>query len=255
MPLIDTNVHLHRWPFRRLKLDAVDPLVSRLKRLGVSEAWAGSYDALLHRDVAAVNSRLVWDCERHPMLRAIGTVNPSLPDWEEDLRRCAEDHRMPGIRLYPNFHGYELSDPKFERLLREASQRRMFVQIAVMMEEERTQHPLVQLPHVNTAPLPALLKRIPDARVMLQNCFRSVRGGLLLQLLATKRVWFDISTVEGMAGIKRMLTTIPDSRLVFGTHAPLYIPESALLKLQESELTDAQLEAIRYTSAASVAHR
>jgi uncharacterized protein len=252
MPLIDTNIHLHRWPFLRLNLDAADPLVARLQRFGISTAWAGSYDALLHRDVAAVNSRLVRDCSRHPLLQAIGTVNPSLPDWEEDLRRCAEDHQMPGIRLYPNYHGYQLSDPKFERLLREASQRGLFVQIAVMMEEERTQHPLLQIPHVNTAPLPDVLKRIPNARVILQNCFRAVRGGLLLRLLATKRVWFDISTVEGMAGINKLLKTIPVSRLLFGSHAPLYIPESALLKLQESELSDAQQKAIRHANAASI---
>ena len=245
MKLIDTNVHLHRWPFRRLRYDEPGALVKNLKRLGITEAWTGSYDALLHRDVAAVNSRLSEECSRHPILKPFGTVNPSLPDWKEDLRRCAEEHKMRGIRLYPNYHGYDLMDDRFRDLLSLASERGLLVQVAVMMEEERTQHPLVRVPHVNTAPLVELLKEMPQARVMLLNCFRAVRGGLLLKLVATERVWFDISTVEGRAGIGRLKKRVPVGQLVFGTHAPLYIAESSLLKLKESELPDSDTEAIR----------
>lgn len=253
MALIDTNIHLHRWPFRRLALDGTDLLVQNLKRLGVTEAWAGSYDSLLHRDVAAVNIRLFEECARHPMLKPFGTVNPSLPDWEEDLRRCAEVHQMPGIRLYPNYHGYELSDDRFRKLLNLATDRGMIIQIAVMMEEERTQHPLVRLPHVHTAPLIDLVKDNSAARVMLQNCFRAVRGGLLLKLAATEQIWFDTSTIEGMAGIGRLLKQISAERLAHGSHAPHYIPESSVLKLRESELSAKQLGLIRWGNARGMA--
>ena len=76
----------------------------RLRRLGVTEAWAGSLDALLHRDLGGVNARLVADCAARTApdcLRPFGAVNPLLPDWREELRRCHEEHRMPGIRLHP----------------------------------------------------------------------------------------------------------------------------------------------------------
>ena len=130
-----------------------------------------------------------------------------------------------------------------------AAARGLLVQIVVMMEEERTQHPLVCVPHVNTTPLIELLNQTPKARVMLLNGFRAVRAGLLLRLQASRRVWFDLSTLEGMAGIGRMLKQVSADRLVFGTAAPFYIPESAILKLKESKLTKEQLDAITFKNA------
>ena len=248
MKIIDANVHLFRWPFRRLALDDTSALVAKLRSLNITEAWAGSYEALLHRDLSAVNERLVAECRREKMLRPVGAINLALPDWEEDLRRCLENYDMKVLRVYPNYHGTELSDPVFGRFL-EMTAGKALIQISVMMEEERTQHPLMKIPHVNTTPLPALLKSIPEAKVMLLNCFRAVRGKTLLELVASEQVWFDISTLEGMSGIQRMLTQVPVNRLVFGTHAPLYLPESAVLKLRESELTAEQLAQI--TSAAT----
>ena len=92
MPLIDTNVHLSRWPFRRVANDDTAGLARKLKQLKITEAWAGSFDALLHRDLSAVNERLIEECHRHGegILKPFGSVNLSLPDWEEDARRCAE---------------------------------------------------------------------------------------------------------------------------------------------------------------------
>lgn len=248
--MIDVNVALFHWPFRRLPLDDAPKLVSKLREAGVAQAWAGSFDAVLHEDVAAVNARLATECRQHRdnLLLPFGTVNPALPDWEEDLRRCAEVHHMRGIRLHPNYHGYQLDDPRFGKLLAAAAKAKLVVQIAVRMEDPRTQHPLVRVPDVDCTPLVELLPNHPQAKVVLINGLSHVRQDLA-DKLAAAGAWFDIAMLEGVAGIERVLATIPIERLLFGSHAPFYVWDSAPLKLRESALAGVQREAIATANA------
>jgi predicted TIM-barrel fold metal-dependent hydrolase len=237
---IDVNVHLSRWPFRRLPLDETPALVAKLKSLGIRQAWAGNFDAVLHKDIAGVNERTARMCDKDGggVLVPIGSINPMLPDWEEDLRRCRDQFKMPAVRLYPNYHGCKLDDPVFARLLEQATAAGLLVQIAVSMEDERTQHPLVRVAPVDLTPLPAVLKQFPKARVMLLNAIRASRGGLLSLLNKTEQVSFDIAALEGVGGVATAIEQIGAERIVFGTHAPFYYPESAALKMTESRLPE-----------------
>ena len=250
--MIDVNVSLSRWPFRRLPDDEPAALVRRLRQLGVSEAWAGSLDAILHHDLAEVNTRLAATCRAFGpgFLRAFGAVNPLLPGWREDLRRCHEEHRMLGIRLHPNYHGYTLDQPVFNELLSEAARRKLIVQVALKMQDERTLHPLLKgLPTTDPTPLIARNDGQTRPPLVLLNVLGDLRGLALKKLLNTNGIWVDIAMLEGAAGLERVISEVSFERLLFGSHAPLFYAESAHLKLKESELASNHLEAIRQENA------
>jgi uncharacterized protein len=250
--ITDTNVHISRWPFRRLPGDEVAQLVGKLRQGNVTQAWASSFDAILHRDLAGVNQRLSEECRRlgDGLLVPFGSVNPTQPDWEKDLRRCHEEYGMPGIRIFPNYHGYKLDEPAFDRLLALAVERKLIVQLAVAMEDERTMHPLLRVPPVNLGPLPQALQRVAQCQVVLMNCFRSMRVEQCKPLAAAGAVYFDISMLEGVAGITKLLEYVPVERVLFGSYAPFFYWDSARLKVHESELTEIQRTKILHDNAA-----
>ena len=257
--IIDSNVNLFRWPYRRLKYDDTAALVAKLRRHRVAEAWAGSYEALFAKDLAGVNGRLAAECRTHGggLLRPFGSVNLAWPDWEDDVRRCHEEHRMPGVRIFPGYQPFDLAHPELPRLLEIAAQRGLLLQIVFQMEDPRIHHPLLTLPAIGTRPLVAALKAAPRAKVQLLHFSGNVQGSDLGELMALPNVAIDISRWESNGIVGKMLGTAPSpvparvplDRVVFGSHAPYFPLETGILKLIESPLSLEQLHAIIHRNA------
>lgn len=246
--LTDCHVYLGENPFRKLGAENRDEFIQALSKRGVTDAWTGAFEGLLRRDVASVNLSLARACQG-TMLRPCGTINLALPDWQDDVKRCAEVHGMRIIRLHPNYHAYDLKSPAFRELLALSVQHRLLVQLVVQMEDERTQNPVVRATPVDLQPLPGILQEMKEARVMLLNANAAM---LLRHVQACPNLWLDFAMIEGVGGVENLLKTWPQERLVFGSFAPVFYWESARLKMQESALTQAQHTAVLWQNSASL---
>ncbi len=250
--LIDTNCYIGQWPIRHLPLaEDAGKLAEKLKSQNVSEAWVGSLDALLHKDLKRVNEGIRDAWVQHPTLfKPVGAINPTLPRWEDDLKFCLE-HGFKVIRLHPNYHGYKLDDRRFVDVVEQAAVNDLAVQIAVVMEDERTQNAMWRVPPVDLSPLQTLWSKnanFREAHVMLLNWQRSGLGKSNLDLLK-HTLYFDIAMLEGIMGIESLLMEVPATHIVFGSYAPVFYFESAKLKLQESALEGKNLNAIAHENA------
>jgi hypothetical protein len=249
--ITDININLSQWPFRRLPLDETPELVEKLHRNGITQAWAGSFDGVLHRDVAGVNSRLANECGLHGegILIPSGSVNPMLPDWQDDVRRCHEQHGMRSIRINPNYHGYKLNDPICDELFQQVVTHKLIVQLVLKMEDVRTHFPLMMVPTVDMTPLSDLIQRHPDVRLILMNNYNTLRGETLSKAAQAENVYFDISHAEQVGALEKITKSVPYEKLLFGSHAPFFYLEAALLKFKESELGETITRAIQFKNA------
>jgi predicted TIM-barrel fold metal-dependent hydrolase len=252
--IIDTNVNLFNWPFRALKYRETKALVAKLKKHRVIEAWAGSFEALLSKDMSGTNTRLAHECRTQApgFLIPFGSVNLAWPDWEEDVRRCHEVHKMPGLRIYPGYQPFDLDHPAMEGLVKMTVERDLILQVVFGMEDPRVHHPIINVGPVTFAPLLKAVKSTPNAKLELLHFSGSSPGEDLSKFMNKSNTVMDISRLEGNGAVGRMIGSItglpsarvPIERLVFGSHAPYFPVETAILKLIESPLDVPQLHAI-----------
>ncbi|GIW95512.1 MAG: hypothetical protein KatS3mg110_3553 [Pirellulaceae bacterium] len=252
-PIIDTNVYFFDWPFRPLKYSDPRRLYEKLKRHQVEKAWAGSFEAVWYKQLDAANRRLASDCRKYDgFFVPFGSVNPVGPDWREDLRRCQEEYQMPGIRLFPGYHGYRGDEREVAALFEEAADRGLLVQIVLKLEDERVHHPATRIGQPDLSAFATTLARFPQLRVQLLQSDAVLRHSALHALLELPNLVFDISSLEGQAGLRRLIdgnygqghSRIAVQKLLFGSHVPLFPVESALLKLFESSLSRDEAVAI-----------
>jgi len=206
--------------------------------------------------MSGVNTRLAQECRTHApdFLIPFGSVNLAWPDWEEDVRRCHEVHKMPGLRIYPGYQPFDLDHPAMESLVKMTAERGLILQVVFGMEDPRVYHPIINVGPVTFAPLLKTVRNTPNAKVELLHFSGPAKaeGADLSQFMTETNTVIDISRLEGNGAIGRMIGSItglpsarvPVDRIVFGSHAPYFPVETALLKLIESPLDAAQLQAI-----------
>ncbi len=263
--IIDTNINLLEFPSRHLKYGETKALVSKLRQHGINQAWAGSFEALFHKDIDGVNARLTEECKVNGkgMLLPFGTVNIAWPDWEEDLRRCHEVYKMPGIKVFPIYQTFGPDHPEFLRFVQKVAERGMILQIVGDIEDVRHIHPIVEVRGLNFEPLIDVMKKVPQAKVQLVYWNNRI-GGNLDKLVAETNVMLDISRIEGNGAVGRMIEgdpwsgtakPVPAERLMFGSHAPYFPVETNIIKLFESPLALEQMQAIMNENASNFLKR
>ena len=228
---------------RRVPCDEVEKLTEKLRAHNVTEAWVSHYDGLFRPNLTDVNNRLAAACttgvllappvppsndnkrlppDNRPLkLVPFGEINPLAPNWETELDRCASVHHMPGLRLHPNYHDYNLDHPNFASFLKAAAEHKLIVQLTILMEDARMMHPLMRVAPVDITPLEKLVSQTPGLHLVLLNALTNVsRTDKPYRLTNAGDVYVEIATLETLAALETLVKDIPVERILFGSHAP-----------------------------------
>jgi predicted TIM-barrel fold metal-dependent hydrolase len=246
--LVDTHTYLGHWPLRHLATTP-EALQLQMRAASVTQAWAGSLDGLFHKDIYGVNARLVELCGGNASVVPVGSVNPTLPDWEEDLRRCSTVFKMRAIRLHPNYHGYELNDSRFVSLIKLVADQNLVVQIVAQLNSERHRLLAPREPRVDLRPLGEIVKPLPNLRLLVTNADAPAQNAATNGLLRMANVWLGVGTTTSGEQSGSVVRSLPPDRIVFGSTAPFNSIVSSLEELTMSGLSKEQQQAIRAENA------
>jgi predicted TIM-barrel fold metal-dependent hydrolase len=239
--LIDTHVHLGRWPFTFAPDYTAAQLAAHLRARGIHRALVSPLDAVLAPDPLPANRALFAAVRQFPALLPVPTVNPALAHWREQLDFAATGP-LRTIKLYPNYHNYRLDASRFDAFFAEVEKRKLKLIISVRIEDDRHRYFALRMKDVPVKQLAAFLKKYPKLHPLLTGPgLPNVRE---LAKLKCENFSADTSFMEWLDSLPALVREFPARRILFGSHAPFFITQASLAKLTTAKLSAANRAAI-----------
>lgn len=241
--IVDVNAYLGPFAFRRLPDNTAPGLLRRMDARRIDRAVVSSPAGITYRNAQSANEELAGAIGKaRDRLVPFAVINPAYAGWEDDLEACRDDLGMVGLRLYPNWHRYRLSDPACLDLVDAATERGMIVSIPFRVEDPRQRSWLVDVPDLAMGDVAALVAARPKARFLLLNGLGYARSPLGRKGALPANYLVEFSRIDPLLSdeLADLIAALGPDRLAFGTGMPFSEPEPALLKL---EVLDVDAEA------------
>lgn len=252
--IIDVNAYLGPFAFRRLRHNTAESLLKLMDARRIDRAVVSSAGAITYRNAQSGNEEVDGEVRAYrDRLIPFAVINPTYAGWEADLKVCHEGLGMRGLRLYPGWHNYRLSDPRCLDLVRAAAARGLVVSIPIRVEDPRERSWLVDVPDLSLDEVAALIRACPEARFVLLNGNGYVRSPLGREgsgLPANYRIEISRLTAFLDDELGALMKSQGPGRIVFGTGMPFTYPDPALLKLEVLTASPEAKEQIAWRNAA-----
>jgi len=244
--IVDFCAYLGDWPTFELRYRDAGGLLHLMDRCGIDAACVSLTSGMFRHDAHEANTRLCQDIVGHrDRLWPIGTVNPSMPIWREDVRIGLEQLELSGLRIHPTYHGYALDDPAVLDLTSVLAGAGCPLFVALYVDEERFQHPSIRVPEVRLGEIEALIASAPRTTIVLNGLKITQAAELFASGVALDRVVLDVDAMDqGYAGLHTFVTQHGVEHLVYGSQMPFLYPEAALMVVEHAGLPEQSVEAI-----------
>lgn len=239
LTLIDTHVFIGNWGFRRLRNNTTEAVIKMMDQFGTEKACVASADAILYRDCHQGNKKLREETTSYQeRFLLYATINPSYPGWKRDLEQCIH-WGFKAIRLYPNYHNYDIDDPEMEHLMVMAEKYGLPVSIPCRVEDRRQQHWLDRVEDIPFTSILEQAEKFPAVRIIvLESVLPYAKGEDIWGRIRNTGLVFELSRMTACLDKNLQVLTeeLGAERVLLGTGFPFKTPSAAFLKLQALQL-------------------
>jgi len=251
--LIDANVSIGHWPFRKLQYNSCDMLLERMSRFGVDRAVVGNFNGIFYKDAEAANAELFKELQSKKKywdkFIPFGVVNPIFNGWQDDLKRSVQKYGVKGVRMYPKYHRYDLLHPASVELVKRCRDLDLPIALTLRIVDRRPSSWLDIDKEWALADTIPIIKEVPDAKFLILN----IANGAYLneadtEVIKKANVLMDTSG-RALSNLGRLLDQYGKDKFTFGTHAPILDYCTGLLRveaLRENEANDREKNLLRF---------
>lgn len=262
--LLDINAYVGHWPFKQLQYNTCAKLLERMNKYSVDVSVVSNLNGIFYKNTQSANEELHDELQSDNNFKGrfipFAIINPIYAGWRDDLDFCVSKLGMKGIRVFPQYHDYEITDPSFIELVKIARDKKVPVAIDIRMVDSR-QRSWMDIPVFvpgekadiifkewqlkNIIPI---IKEVPDAKYIIVNIANGLRlSDEELGIMKKADVIFDTSG-RSMSDMPDLIKKFGKEKFAFGTHAPILDYLSGRFRIEymnDSEADEATKEMLR----------
>lgn len=250
--LIDSNTYIGHWPFRQYTCNTFDALLGRMREFGTDQSVVSSLNGVFYKNTQHANEELLEAIRSKRAYQdrfiPFAVINPFYGGWRDDFKTCTTTMGMKGIRIYPKYHRYNLSDPACVDLVKMCRDKGLSVVMSLRMVDNRPSSWIDIEKEWSLKDIAPIIRAVPDAKYLIVNVANSTA-------LSEEDTTLFRETELLMDTSGRNITDWPDlfkrfgmNKFCFGTHSPLLDYTTGLLRiesLRENEATETEKEQLR----------
>lgn len=240
--LLDINAYVGHWPFKKLRHNTCSHLLERMNRFGVDVSVVCNINGIFYKNTQSANEELYEEINSDKRFRGrfipFAVINPIYAGWKDDFEVCVDQMGMKGLRLFPQYHDYEITDPSLIELVGMARDRGLPIALDIRMVDSR-QKSWLDLPHYDFCAtvksdiifrewslknIIPVIKAVPDARYIIVNLANSISlTGEETDIITGTDLVFDTSgrAIRGENDLALLLKRFGREKFAFGTHSPI----------------------------------
>lgn len=240
--LIDINANIGHWPFEQTNCNTCQALLERMNKYGVDKSVVSNMNGIFYKDTQAANEELQSEIMSNKNFRdrfiPFTIINPIYAGWKNDLDICSKKFGMKGIRLYPLYHDYELTNPSCIELVKIARDRGLIVAFTLRMVDSRPRAWMDVSKELSVKDIIPIIREVPDAKYLILNTGGIVANEEDKELLKKTNMLFDTSG-RGISNLGGLLKTYGNDKFAFGTHSPILDYFTGLLRIESLRVNEA----------------
>jgi predicted TIM-barrel fold metal-dependent hydrolase len=250
--LLDINAYVGHWPFKQLKYNSCAALVDRMDQFGVDVSVISHLHGVFYKNTQSANEELYEEIRAENRFKnrliPFASINPIYAGWQDDFKTSIVKMGMRGIRLYPLYHDYEITDPACIELVKMARDKDLPVAFTLRIVDSRQRSWMDLEKEWDLKDIIPIVREVPDAKYWILNVANSTRlNEEDTTLIKNAELLFDTSgrSINELPGLLEIYGT---KKFAFGTHSPVLDYLTGLLRieaLRENEIEEDGREQLR----------